>query len=115
MLRAGFKGRYTNHGLRVIAATCMFNAGIEEQVVKEKTGHKSDAIRAYKRTTEGMLQDAEQAAIGDKAHMKVAKTDQFSINTMSRSALYNMFNSVSGKTIKSVGFEVQYHDEKDDS
>ncbi len=115
MSHAGFKGRYTNHSLRVTAATRMFNAGMEEQVVKEKTGHKSDAIRVYERTADRVLQDAEQAVIGNKARMKVAKTDQFGVDTMSGSALSNMFNSVGSKTVKSVCFEVQYHNEKDDS
>ncbi len=62
-----------------------------------------------------MLQDAEKAAISDKARMKVTKTDQFGVDTMSGSGLYNMFNLVSSKTIKSIHFEVQYHNEKDDS
>ena len=44
----------------------MFNDGIKEQVVKEKTGHRSDAIRAYKRTAEHLLVSAEKAAISDE-------------------------------------------------
>ncbi len=63
MSRAGFKGQYTNHSLQVMAATRMFNAGVEEKVVKEKTGHKS------------VLHDAEKAVIRDKTRMKVAKID----------------------------------------
>ncbi len=41
----------------------MFEQGIEEQLVKEKTGHKSNAVRAYKRTSDQLMKEAEQAVI----------------------------------------------------
>ncbi len=63
MLAAGIDGRYTNHSLRVTAATRMFSKGIEEKVIKERTGHKSNAVRAYERTSEALLQKAEQATL----------------------------------------------------
>lgn len=47
--RAGFKGHYTNHSLRATAATRLYEAGIDEQLISEKTGLKSTAIRSYKR------------------------------------------------------------------
>ncbi len=59
MKQAGKSGNYTNHSLRVTAATRMFESGIEEQLVKEKTGHKSDAVRSYKRTSDNLMADAE--------------------------------------------------------
>ncbi len=62
MTRAGIPGYFTNHSLHMTVVTRMFNAGIEEQVVKEHTGHKSDAIRAYKRTSDSVLEQAERAA-----------------------------------------------------
>ncbi|XP_060603803.1 zinc finger MYM-type protein 2-like [Ruditapes philippinarum] len=49
---AGFDGFYTNHSLRATAATRLFSAGVDEQLICEKTGHRSDAIRGYKRTSE---------------------------------------------------------------
>ncbi len=61
MKEGGFSGRYTNHSLRVSAATRMFQSGIEEQIVKEKTGHRSEAVHAYKHTNESLLVNAEEA------------------------------------------------------
>ena len=49
----GFVGNFTNHSLRATAATRLYAAGVDEQLIAEKTGHRSNAIRAagaYKRT-----------------------------------------------------------------
>ncbi|CAC5407040.1 unnamed protein product [Mytilus coruscus] len=47
----GLTGNRTNHSLRASAATRLYNAGIEEQRVAETTGHRSNAVRVYKRTS----------------------------------------------------------------
>ena len=54
---AGIEGYKTNHSLRATAATRLFNEGIEEQLIMERTGHHSiDGVRSYKRTsTEQMM------------------------------------------------------------
>ncbi len=98
MTRAGIPGRFTNHSLCVIAATRMFNAGVEEQVVKERTGHKSDAVRVYKCTSDTVLEQAERAAIGEKSKVpkKVGKDDEEGLGSISGSALYDMFHKVGG-------------------
>ncbi|XP_046564315.1 uncharacterized protein LOC124273141 isoform X2 [Haliotis rubra] len=53
--RAGFQGFYTSHSLRATTATRLYESGLDEQLIAERTGHRSTAIRAYKRTSEGML------------------------------------------------------------
>ena len=50
---AGIVGFKTNHSLRATTATRLYQAGIDEQIVMDHTGHKSvDGIRSYKRTSE---------------------------------------------------------------
>ncbi len=63
MRQAGKSGNFTNHSLHVTAATRMFEGGVEEQLVKEKTGYKSDMVCAYKRTSEELMEKAERAMI----------------------------------------------------
>ena len=47
---AGIEGFKTNHSLRVTTATRLFQAGVEEQLIMKRTGHRSvDGIRLYKR------------------------------------------------------------------
>ena len=49
---AGIPGYRTNHSLRATAATRLYQAGIDEQLVIEMTGHRSlDGVRGYKHTS----------------------------------------------------------------
>ncbi|XP_046554044.1 uncharacterized protein LOC124263442 [Haliotis rubra] len=52
---AGFKGFFTNHSLRATTATRLYESGIDEQLIAERTGHRSSAIREYKRTSDQLL------------------------------------------------------------
>ena len=50
---ASIKGYRTNHSLRATAATRLYNAGVDEQMIMETTGHRSlEGVRSYKRTSE---------------------------------------------------------------
>ena len=49
---AGITGHYTNHSLRVTSATRLFEASVDEQLIMQRTGHSSTAVRAYKRIGE---------------------------------------------------------------
>ena len=49
---AGIEGHFTNHSLRATSATRLFEAGIDEQLIMQRTGHTSTAVRAYKRIGE---------------------------------------------------------------
>ena len=52
-MKAGISGHYTNHSLRATAATRLFDAGIDEQLIMSRTGHSSSGgVRSYKRVTE---------------------------------------------------------------
>ncbi len=58
--QASLSGRFTNHSLHVTVATRMYTSGIDEQVIKEITGHKSDtdSVHTYKCTDEKLLEEA---------------------------------------------------------
>ena len=58
MENAKISGRYTNHSLRRTAATRLLQAKVEEKIVKEITGHKSDCVRMYQRTSDSLKRDA---------------------------------------------------------
>ena len=49
---AGIEGFKTNHSLRATAATRLYHAGVDEQIIMEITSHRSlDGVRSYKRTS----------------------------------------------------------------
>lgn len=46
------QGYKTNHSLRATAATRLYSSGVDEQLVMERTGHRSlEGVRSYKRTS----------------------------------------------------------------
>lgn len=48
---AGLEGNISNHSLRATLATQMFEMGVPEKVIQERTGHGSlDDLRTYERT-----------------------------------------------------------------
>ena len=49
---AEIDGYFTNHSLRRTSSTRMFQAGIDRKIVKEVTGHRSDAIDKYQITSD---------------------------------------------------------------
>lgn len=74
---AGFTGHYTNHSLRATAATRLYDAGIDEQLITEKTGHRSTSVRSYKRTNEEQQQRVSKIIHGENqcdVAIKKAKT-----------------------------------------
>ena len=48
---AGFK-RKTAHSLRVTCVFSLFNAGMEEKLIRERSGHRSNALFQYEKPTE---------------------------------------------------------------
>ena len=53
MKEAGYDGYYTNYTLRVTTATRLFDEGVDEQLIVDRTGHSStDGVSTYKRTSD---------------------------------------------------------------
>ena len=53
MTAGGIEGHYSNHSLRRTAATRLFEAGVDEQLIMLRTGHSSaSGVRSYKRVSE---------------------------------------------------------------
>ena len=61
----GLKGKRTNHSARAAAATRMFEVGMDEQLICEKTGHRSVAVRSYKRTSSNQLKQVSDVLYGN--------------------------------------------------
>ena len=54
---AGIGGFKTNHSLRATTTSRLYQSGVEEQQVMERTGHRSlDGVRSYKRTSDNQRQ-----------------------------------------------------------
>ena len=54
---ADIGGYKTNHSLRATAATRLYQSGVDEQLVMERTRHRSlEDVRSYKRTSDTQCQ-----------------------------------------------------------
>ena len=52
MKEAKIEGFFTNHSLRRICSTRLFRVGVDQKIVKEVTGHRSNAIEKYQVTSD---------------------------------------------------------------
>ena len=60
-------GYYTNHSLRASAATRLFEAGVDEQLIMQRTGHSSTCgVRSYKRVGEKLRTVTSTVLNGDQ-------------------------------------------------
>ena len=71
--RASLGGYRTNHSLRSTAATRMFDANVDEQLISEITGHSSNAVRNYKRTSDTKRQNVNTIVQGNSKDSPVIK------------------------------------------
>lgn len=51
----------TSHCLRVTCATNLFQNGVEEKIIRERTGHRSNALLRYEHPTERQIANASAA------------------------------------------------------
>ena len=62
----------TNHSLRAMSTSGLYHSGVDEQLIMERTGHKStDDVRSYKRTTENQGE-----ALSDILNGKTPRVDK---------------------------------------
>ena len=60
-------GHKTNHSLRATGASELFEAGVPEKIIKERTGHRSlEALRLYERTTSNQHQAVSKVLSGQR-------------------------------------------------
>ena len=50
MSDAGTEGHFQNHITRKSTCTRLFQKGVDPQLIKQRTGHKSEAIMRYKKS-----------------------------------------------------------------
>ena len=53
---AGIEGHFCNHSTRKSTCTRLFQKGVDPQLIKEQTGHKSNAVMRYKKSNLDMKQ-----------------------------------------------------------
>ena len=67
---------FTNHSLRRSAPTRLFQAGVDRKMVKEITGHRSDAIDCYQVTSDRQKMHISEIIAGKKSEDKTVVVKQ---------------------------------------
>ena len=62
----GIPGNFTNHSLRSTTATHLYHNNVDEQIIQEVTGHRSIAVRQYKRTCDDQKLVASSCIMGSE-------------------------------------------------
>ena len=75
METAGFKGQFTNHSLRATTVTRLFDGQQDVKVIKEQTGHRSDAVLSYRRVNDSKKQQVTRI-ISEATHPPSANSDE---------------------------------------
>ena len=68
--KGGFEGKFTNHSLRASSASRLYQNDVPEQMIKEITGHRSDCVRTYKRTSDEIRESASKKLSGGNVSKK---------------------------------------------
>ena len=71
---AKLDGYFTNHSLRRSATTRLFRAGVDRKLIKEFTGHSSDAVDKYQITSDEQRKEMSSIISGNN-EKEVAKQD----------------------------------------
>ena len=70
--KGNIEGNYTNHSLRATSASRMYESNVTEQIIKEITGHRSDCVRTYKRTSDNIRKNASDKICGELSNCEEA-------------------------------------------
>jgi integrase len=70
--KQGYRVLRQNHSLRSTAALHLYQAGVDEQLVMERTGHRSlEGVRSYKRTCDEQRIALSDILNGKKKHIRI--------------------------------------------
>ena len=96
-------GYFTNHSLRRTSATYLFQAGVDRKIVKEITGHASDALDKYQVTSKKQKEHVSKILNNEKCGTDNDDADEIEISKPIKPSLEV---SVSNKSAGNIG---QYH------
>ena len=67
VLKLGLSGKKTNYSLRVSGTSCLFEAGVPEKLIQQRTGHRTlESLRMYERVTDKQQLAVSKVLTGEK-------------------------------------------------
>ena len=85
----------TNHSLRATGTSAMFHAGVPEKIIRDVTGHRSNALHLYERPTQQQKQEVSKILVQGKQSFSGKENIPESEQIPQNSALSPCMSSVS--------------------
>ncbi len=79
---AGISEKKTNHSLRATGASALFNAGVPEKLIRDVTGHRSNALQLYERPTLQQKQSVSSVLVQGQKTFATAEKENASTVTV---------------------------------
>ena len=98
LLKKGNLDRYfTNHSLRRASVTHMFQAEVDKKIVKEITGHQSDALEKYQITSNRQKENVSKILNGEKTNFIEPEIEKVKPNIVTPSIKVSVCNNSDSK------------------
>ena len=114
MGKTGFKGNYTNHSLRATTASRLFRANVPEQLIREQTGHRSNAIYAYKGPSSEEKRSVSAVLQGHTSENKKSPSAEMVVNSLIDKVAGNDMKTLRGEKHAGVSTESNEHSANSD-
>ena len=93
---ANIPGRKTNHSLRATGVSDLFQAGLPDKIIQERSGHLSmDGLRQYQRTTSEQEEDVSKVLASGCSYVSIQQSQQF----MPQPTYYPSLQNFSGRNV----------------
>ena len=89
MKEAEIPGFFTNHSARCTGGTRLFRGGVDRKLVKESTGHSSDAVDKYQITSDEQRQMMSRIIAGNQGHVSENETKILDANVGEKTITVN--------------------------
>ena len=80
---ANIGGYRTNHSLRATSASRLYQSNLDEQIICETTGHRSSAVRSYKRTSIDQQKAKSDVLYGKNSDVSTVSVDKENLSRTS--------------------------------
>lgn len=93
----GLSGNFTNHSGKRTCATALYQAGVEEQEIMARTGHRSiESVRQYKRASDDMMKEVSTVLEPKRVRKSDEPTSTITTASLDSPCSMDIDNSASG-------------------
>ena len=97
---AKLDGHFTNHSLCRTGTTQLFQAGVDKKVIREYTGHRSDAINKYQITSGAQKEKVSSILYGENSKKNEGNKEEVDVKEIAKVDIMVNHSQVQKQTCK---------------